>query len=244
MAHDRLAYPVSHTGISYNPVYVDWDFLVLLDVDDPELYGTERSENPTVTPLISGIIAVIKLYLCAVEIRPDKLPGNPRYGRFSPTQSFRPVSFTPSPCSADTSKSPGAHGLTLEQGLNVVQALRNVISQLPGELKLFDEDGYPITGLLPFAIARANAYMTSLFIQSIILATLSANDQSFQQPNAPHSRMEPQDAIQSQEGKHVNRRLLDLRKDIAQESFHVVVATPISALKANGIAVVGYPQRL
>ncbi|KAF5009700.1 hypothetical protein FDECE_4109 [Fusarium decemcellulare] len=238
MAHDRLAYPVSHTGISYNPVYVDWDFLVLLDVDDPELDDTERSEKPTATPLISGIIAVIKLYLCAIEIRPDKLPGNPRYGRFSPTLSFRPASFTPSSCLADTSRSPGAHGLTLEQGLNVVQALRNVICQLPDELKLFNEDGCPITGLLPFAIARANVYMTSLFIQSIILATLSANNQSFQQPNASHSRMEPQDAIQSQEGKHVNRRLLDLRKDIAQESYHIVVATPISALKANGIAVV------
>ncbi|KAJ4115344.1 hypothetical protein NW768_011196 [Fusarium equiseti] len=43
---------------------------------------------------------------------------------------------------------------------------------------------------------------------------------------------------QSEENNDINRQLLKLRKEIAQELLHVITATPISALKANGIAAV------
>ncbi|RKK30262.1 hypothetical protein BFJ66_g10307 [Fusarium oxysporum f. sp. cepae] len=226
MAHDRLTYPVPHTGISYNPACIDWDFLVLLEVDDPFPDKMELCEDSTATPLLAGFIALIKIYLCAVALGPDKIPGNPRYGQFSP------------PCPEQTSNSCGNSVLTFGQGMDIIRALRNISSQLPDELRLFNRDGHANQCTCSFSISRANIYMTSLFIQSIVLATLSANNTLFQEPNQHHHQVKPLDVFQSGESKDDNCRLGNLRKEIALESFHIITVTPISALKANGTAAV------
>jgi hypothetical protein len=188
-----------------------------------------RYQASSVTPLLAGFVALIKIYVCAVALGRDQLPGAPRYDEFSP------------PCIAGTSKSYDKTVLTFEEGLDIIQVLRNVTSQLPKELKLFDRNGHPNHCALPFAISRASVYLTSLFIQSIIVTTLSANNSLFQQSNQQYNQMEPQDATQFEDSREVNRRLLDIRRKIAQESLHIIVVTPNSALKANGIAAVGSP---
>ncbi|KAF5549825.1 hypothetical protein FMEXI_4077 [Fusarium mexicanum] len=225
--HDRLAYPVSHTGISYNPVCIDWDFLVLQEVDDAKQGDMEQSEEPGVTPLISGVIALVKLYLCAAALGLDKLPGNPRFGPFSASSS------------SETSKSPDAQRLSLEQGLDIVHAVRDVIHQLPEEFRMFNQDGIPNEGPLSFAISRAKLHITSLFIQSIILATLSANNPSFdEQDNRADGSTASKDPLFSEQSRKSEHQLFNLRKEIAQQCFHIITVTPVSALKANGIAVV------
>ncbi|KAF5968954.1 cytochrome P-450 monooxygenase [Fusarium bulbicola] len=228
MAHDRLAYPVSHTGISYNPVCIDWDFLVLQEVDDAKQGDMEQTEEPGVTPLISGVIELVKLYLCAAALGLDKLPGkNPRYGPFSASSS------------SETPKSSDAQRLSLEQGLDIVHAVRDVINQLPEELRMFNQDGNPNEGPLSFAISRAKLHITSLFIQSIILATLSANNPSFdEQDNRAEDSTASKDPRLSEESQNAEHHLFNLRKDIAQQCFHIITVTPVSALKANGIDVV------
>ncbi|CVK85514.1 uncharacterized protein FPRN_06609 [Fusarium proliferatum] len=225
-SHDRLAYPVSHTGISYNPVCIDWDFLVLQEVDDVNPGDIERSEEPRDTPLIAGFIASVKLYLCAAALGLDKLPGNPRYGPFSASSS------------SETLKSPNAQGLSLEQGLDIVRAVRDVIQQLPEEFRMFNLDGNPNKGLLSFVILRTNVHMTSLFIQSIILATLSGSNPSFQQDNRNPSSTGSEHGLLLEESQNANHQLFKLRKDIAQECCDIIIITPVSALKANGIAAV------
>ncbi|KAG4286127.1 hypothetical protein FPRO06_07387 [Fusarium proliferatum] len=231
-SHDRLAYPVSHTGISYNPVCIDWDFLVLQEVDDVNPGDIERSEEPRDTPLIAGFIASVKLYLCAAALGLDKLPGNPRYGPFSASSS------------SETLKSPDAQGLSLEQGLDIVRAVRDVIQQLPEEFRMFNLDGNPNKGLLSFVILRTNVHMTSLFIQSIILATLSGSYPSFQQDNRNPSSTGSEHSLLSEESQNANHQLFKLRKDIAQECCDIIIITPVSALKANGIAAVGFPWKV
>ncbi|KAF5610196.1 zn 2cys6 transcription factor [Fusarium subglutinans] len=226
MAHDRLAYPVAHTGISYNPVCIDWDFLVLQEVDDAKQGDMEQSEEPGVTPLISGVIASVKLYLCAAALGLDKLPGNPRYGPFSASSS------------SETSKGPDAQRLSLEQGLNIVHAVRDVINQLPEEFRMFNQDGNPNEGSLSFAISRAKLHIMSLFIQSIILATLTANNPSFEQDYRAEGSTASKDPLLSGKSQNAEHQLFNLRKDIAQQCFHIIAVTPVSALKANGIAVV------
>ncbi|KAF5540637.1 hypothetical protein FNAPI_10457 [Fusarium napiforme] len=225
-SHDRLAYPVSHTGISYNPVYIDWDFLMLQEVDDAEPGDMERSKEPRATPLIAGVIALLKLYLCAAPLGLDKLPGNPRYGPFSACAS------------SETSNGADTQRLSIEQGLDIVHTVGDVIHQLPEEFRMFDQDGNPNKVPLSFAISRAKVHMTSLFIQSIILATLSANNPSVQQGNRTGSSTGSDDALLSKESQNAHHQLLNLRKDIAQQCFHIITVTPVSALKANGIAVV------
>lgn len=226
MAHDRLAYPVSHTGISYNPVCIDWDFLVLHEVDDAEPGDKERSEEPRVTPLIAGVIALVKLYLCAAPLGLDKLPGNPRYGPFSAWSS------------SETPKSDDTQRLSLEEGIDIIHTVRDVIHQLPEEFAMFDQDGNPNKVPLSFAISRAKVHMTSLFIQSIILATLSANNPSFQQGNRTGSATASEDALLAEESQNANNQLFNLRRDIAQQCSHIITVTTVSALKVNGIAVV------
>ncbi|KAJ4009469.1 hypothetical protein NW752_009059 [Fusarium irregulare] len=226
MAHDRLTYPVPHTGISYNPSYIDWDFLILLEVDDPMPDEMEQSQDSTDTAKLAGFIALIKIYLCAISLRSQTLPGNPRYGRFSP------------PCPDQTTKNYGNGNLTFSQGMYIIQALQNITSQLPDELRLFNDHGYTKQDTRSFAIPRVNVYITSLFIQSIIFATVSANISPIEEPNQHLHRTEPLDIAQSEEINNIGRQLLKLRKGIAQELFHIITATPISALKANGIAAV------
>lgn len=230
--------------MSYNPIYVDWDFLVLLETDDLDTEDIEPSGTPTVTPLIFGLVALIKLYVCAIAFRADKLPGNPRYGRFLSSISSSPMSAASSPRSADASSHYGTHELTLEQGLSIVKDVRSVISQLPEDLKLFNSDGRTIKCTLPFAILRASVYITSLFIQSIVLATLSAKVPSSQRPNGPGSQIGSDDASQSPREKEVHHQLLELRNHVTHESFYLVVATPSAALKANGIAIVSLSGEL
>ncbi|KAI6763177.1 hypothetical protein HG531_013074 [Fusarium graminearum] len=226
MVHDRLAYPVPHTGISYNPASIDWDFLVLLEVDDPLPDEVEQSQDSAVTAMLAGFIALIKIYLCAMALQPQKLPGNPRYGQFSP------------PCPEQTSKNYGSSILTFAQGMHIIQDLQNITSQLPDELRLFNKDGYTKQDTCSFAIPRANVYITSLFIQSIIFATVSANISPIAESNQYLHQTKPSDMSQSDENNDIKRQLLKLRKGIAQQLFHIITATPISALRANGIAAV------
>lgn len=228
-SHDRLTYPVPHTGISYNPACVDWDFLVLLEVDDPIPDELEPSEDSSGTAKLAGFIALIKIYLCAMALRPQTLPGNPRYGPFSP------------PCPEQTTKNYGNGKLTFAQGIDIIKALQNIISQLPDELKLFNEHRYTDQDARSFAIPRVNVYITSLFIQGIIFATVSTNIQPTDETNRHLHHPSPLDISQTEENNDVKGQLLKLRKEIAQELFHIITATPISALKANGIAAVGSP---
>lgn len=202
---------------------------MLQEVDDAGPGDKERTEEPRATPLIAGVIALVKLYLCAAPLGLDKLPGNPLYGPF--------VAWSLS----ETPKSDDTQRLSLEQGLDIVHAVRDVIHQLPEEFRMFDQDGNPTKVPLSFAMSRAKVHMTSLFIQSIILATLSANNPSFQSGNRTGSSTGSEDALLFEESQNANHQLFNLRKDIAQQCLDVVTVTPVSALKANGIAVVGFP---
>ena len=215
-----------HTGISYNPTYIDWNFLVLLEVDDPMPDELEQCQDHAGTAKLAGLIALIKIYLCAIALRPQTLPGNPRYGQFSP------------PCPEQTSKNYGNGKLSFAQGMDIIKALQNITSQLPDELRLFNDDGYAKQDTRSFAIPRVNVYITSLFIQSIIFATVSANISPIEEPYQNLNQTEPLDMSQSAENSDIRRQLLKLRKGIAQELFHIITVTSISALKANGIAAV------
>jgi hypothetical protein len=125
--------------------------------------------------------------------------------------------------------------------MDIIQVLQNITSQLPDELRLFNEDGYTKQDTRSFAIPRANVYITSLFIQSIIFTTVSANISPIGETNQHFHQTKPLDMSQSEENNDIRRKLLKLLKEIAQELFHIITATPISALKANGIAAVGSP---
>jgi hypothetical protein len=227
--------------------HTDWEFLGLLELDD---FGTNAGTSeaaPRGTQLISGFVALVRVYLCAVDLIQDKCLGNLRYSPAPATTSLEDSSASSTLSSIysdsqhdNSQKSP----VTFETGMRVLRNLDRTLHLIPRDFKSTDEDGQFVDVSHPFAISRANISITQVYIQSIVLATLSAGTSMAVQGNGSPCHTDPGASGQLQERIFLDQELFKLGLRVAQDSSDALSANPGEALEANGRAMVSpnHPQ--
>lgn len=148
--------------MSYDPTRVDWDFLVPLEIRDENLMADPMLLPPPVPsqgghrPLITGFIALVKVFLCVGDIVSKAFPGPlPSYALSAGHLNSR---FLPELAS----RSPPSHSFatpSLESLFKVIQRLHATLNHLPDELKLPSHRGLPPVSTLtspPPAICSAS----------------------------------------------------------------------------------------
>ena len=179
-----MGFLIPQTGLSYHPSHTDWEFLLPLEVSDEELaFMTDNSGIPTSRqpPMISGFIALIKVFACVVDILDILFPGTPqRY-------SLSSISLAASLFCAEDAEWPVIPGPSrnplLDHFYRLVTRLHGVINGLPDELKPSythrpsSGGDYSISGgpSAHFAIMRTNIHVTSLYIQAMVLEMCLGN---------------------------------------------------------------------
>ncbi|KAH8879312.1 hypothetical protein GQ53DRAFT_44663 [Thozetella sp. PMI_491] len=201
--HDRILCNVPHTGLSYDPMYTDWEFLTPLEVSDEHLHLLPEDypspSDPGHRPVISGFIALTRVFLCFAGIISKSIPG--------PPLSYSMASRVGSGTEPHTSVRwymgipVSSNAPSLEIFFNVMKRLHTALEELPDELKLphrrtppassHSPDGPAGSMLQPnmgeafvpdsseqssqpstvrqFDIMRVNIHVTSLYLQSTIL---------------------------------------------------------------------------
>jgi hypothetical protein len=112
--HGRLSFIVPHTGLSFDRLHTDWEFLLPQQLDDEELdpentttrqvHSNYESPNGRPIPAISGFIALIKVFLCIVDLLSNAFPGSPSQAYAMTSGALRPLIFPENP--ADNTYTP------------------------------------------------------------------------------------------------------------------------------------------
>jgi hypothetical protein len=262
-SHDRLSFIVPHTGLSFDPVHTDWEFLLPSLVNDEDLsvdahIQMEHTNNvldhheSSQIPLISGFIALVKVFLAVVDLLSNGFPGSPPQVYSMSSGSLLPRVF-PADSTDSTSSgavpAPSRSTLSLSALLRIIKKLQSTLEELPDELKIYTLDPQlrsPSTSDLShpepqstiayqFDVMRANIHITSLYIQSTILETCSsafANSVlgSEMVTTSPGDGGSPIHTPQTQ--------LWKFRESIARELLEVLNFCSSRTLEANGSSMV------
>lgn len=137
--------------MSYNPLTIEWDFLVPMEVRDelltadPTLLPTGPNAD-THRPIISGFIALIKVFLCVGDTVSKVFTGPPP----SYALSAGPLNtrFLPELVNQTSSQSNQFPTPSLETLFTVIRRLHATINNLPEELRLPKQGDMPISSLL------------------------------------------------------------------------------------------------
>ena len=183
-----------HTGLSFDSVHTDWEFLLPSLVDDEELGGdshtlVERAngfvdhgarEHP---PLISGFIALVRVFLCVVDLLSNGFPGSPPQAYSMGSGTLRPRVFPEDLAEPLSQAAPKLSRSTLNLSglLRIIRKLQSALEELPDGLKThtLDPELRPPRGneearlavSYQFDVMRTNIHITSLYIQSTVLET-------------------------------------------------------------------------
>lgn len=208
----------------------------MLELDDIETDTGNITDTDNGPQLISGFISLVRIYLCAVDLISDRSLGSPRYKvATSSVSSITSASQLESPFHTEGLLAVSHWAsITFEAGMRVSQDLNRTIQLLPEQFKPLNTGGRHVDIPLPFSIARVSISMTKVYIQSIILATLSAALPESSSSHLPCSG----ELGQLCEGSAFQGELLKLGLAIAQESSDALSSTPVEAVEANGIAMV------
>ncbi|KAJ4303389.1 hypothetical protein N0V90_002282 [Kalmusia sp. IMI 367209] len=251
--HDRLSSVIPRTGLSFDPLRTDWQFMFPQEMDDDDIGNPGASVIPHARgasgqlPVISGFVALIRVYLCIVDLLSYGLPGfyTPIYSMS--LGSLRASTQTDQPAGTATSDST----ISLSTLLRIIKKLQSTIEQLPDELKISNLDSkLQASDVIPsaspsasscasssrenqFNIMKANIHITSLYIQSTILEACS-NAFTHAQGNIATS---PSDAGSSP-GYTPRTQVWVFRKSIAKELLEVLKFCSSRSLEANGQSVV------
>ncbi|KAF2795946.1 hypothetical protein K505DRAFT_301266 [Melanomma pulvis-pyrius CBS 109.77] len=257
--HDRLSFIVPHTGLSFDPVHTDWEFLLPSSVDDEDLtldthapiqhtngvFG--RGDNRQL-PLISGFIALVKVFLCVVDLLSNGFPGSPPQAYSMTSGSLRPRVFPEDSIDPSFSKpapAPSKTTLSLSALLRIIRKLQSTLEELPDELKIYtldpqlrSPDSYgdiQSSNLYQFDVMRANIHITSLYIQSTILETCSS---AFASSPSDTLIASPGDETRSSPGYTPQTQLWKFRESIARELLEVLNFCSSRTLEANGSSMI------
>lgn len=231
----------------YDQHHTDWEFLGLLELDDLGTDVGKSHATPGGAQLISGFVALVRVYLCAVDLVPDKCLENLRYSHAPATTSLENSPALPALSSAysySQHDNPQRSPVTFETGMRVLRNLGRTLQLIPRDFKSTDEDGQFVDVSLPFAISRVNISITKVYIQSIILATLSASTSLALPGTGSPCHTDPTTSGQLHEGISFDQELFKLGLRVAQESSDALSANPVEAVEANGTAMVSpnHPQ--
>ncbi|KAH6672147.1 hypothetical protein B0J14DRAFT_67975 [Halenospora varia] len=226
--HDRLSHITPYTLLGQNPSLTDWEFLIPLELDDDNLIPSKepsRKGEPTSTPLIAGFIALVKVFLCVLNLiteeSKNQLPSSPSTSR----QGVEPV-----PTLNNTGL--GRQVTNHANRLSIMSNLSNIINDLPPSLRDLSPPQHPrneseSTYTRQFQIMKANIHITRLYLQSSIL-------ESFTSAPAPTSSSSIDPGTPS---KGANQ-LWQSREDICRQLLEILNYCPLQTLESNGSSMV------
>ncbi|KAI8649547.1 Zn(2)-C6 fungal-type domain-containing protein [Fusarium keratoplasticum] len=156
--HSRVNDLIPPYGLHFCPRQTDWEFLLPKELSDEQLCG-ESAHSAGGTPLISGYVALVKLYLSVLDHLDEFFPSTSA----PHILSHEILSAFP----------------MLDSLLQVIQRLNTVVDQLPEPLSLplgggeaRHSDDHPTAVFQqnhPFHSMSANLYMTAIYLQSVML---------------------------------------------------------------------------
>ncbi|KAL5443388.1 hypothetical protein PMIN06_008703 [Paraphaeosphaeria minitans] len=135
---DCLSAVIPHTGLSFDPLRTDWQFMVPRELDDEDIINPVALVTGTRAylglPVISGFIALVTVYL--FDLVSSGLPG------------FYPPVYAMSFNSVRASIHPGqSRGMDATMSLNnllrIVRKVQTVLEQLPNELSISTQPQTP-----------------------------------------------------------------------------------------------------
>lgn len=246
-SHDHLSHTTPHTSLCYDPLNMDWDFMLPIDKSDNDLGSGDRFQTGTAVddgrpPIFSGFIALINTFLCIFDISFQDLGGHGSVQSASLSgRSLSPVS-----------KISAEHDVLLGQRkrlLDTITKLQKVLKGLPDELKMPSHHSSPASRNAAreespvhnsqYAIMRVNIHVTSLYLQSTLLdICLGTSAESTKSASAtvaicPGSPRYPRVLEAS-----VHCELWHLRETITTELLHVLESSTLKTLEANGLSMV------
>ncbi|KAM5368725.1 hypothetical protein ACJZ2D_009391 [Fusarium nematophilum] len=185
--HDRMDDLVPRSGLSYYPRQTDWEFLLPKGLSDEELSG-DGSPDVGSTPVISGFVALVKLYIAVFDHLEEFFPCT------SPMHVLSPGGVAGRVLRGVETYSNQAQVQStfpmLDSLLQVTQRLNTVVDQLPEALRLprdgermFATDDDTLPAFQPnhqFRAMSANIHMTAIYLQSILLEVCSERWQTYQ----------------------------------------------------------------
>jgi hypothetical protein len=255
--HDRLSFIVPHTGLSFDRLRTDWEFLLPQQVDDEELtasesatiqrHNTHKAPEARPLPVISGFVALIRVFLCVVDLLSNGFPGSPPQANAMTTGALRSMIYPGNPADGTytpTDSSQSSSTISLSALLRIIRKLQTTLEELPNELKIptLDPHLQNAHNYLCEASARthqfdtmsANIHITSLYIQSTILEACS---NAFTDPRAISHGASLDSARVAQESAP-RTQLWMFRKSIATELLAILNFCSSRTLEANGSSIV------
>lgn len=194
-------------------------------------------------PIISGFIALIKVFLCVVDLLSKGFPGSPPQAYAMTSGSLRQRIF---PHEENTTHSTDSRStVSLASLLRIIKKLQSTLDELPEELKIQTLDPQlqspsnnnesQSTRSYQFDIMRANIHITSLYIQSTILETCSS---AFRESPTDTFSTSPGDDVISSPGYTPRTQLWKFRESIARELLDMLNFCSTRTLEANGSSMV------
>ncbi|CAI6340139.1 unnamed protein product [Periconia digitata] len=257
--HDRLSFIIPHTGLSFDPLRTDWEFLLPLEVDDDALINEDlRPVSPIPgnidtpvrrpLPLISGFVALVKVFLCVVDLLSNGFPGAPPHTYAMTSGTLRTHIFPESSTGSarvDTGNALSKSSISLSALLRIIRQLQHTQEDLPQALKISNVDRQsqspPTDSEMPpdlshqFDIVRANVHITSLYLQSCIIEACS---DAFTSPQASTIVSSPGDEAGSSPKCTPRTQLWIFRKSLAKELLEVLNFCSSRTLEANGSSMI------
>ncbi|KAF1959491.1 hypothetical protein CC80DRAFT_489621 [Byssothecium circinans] len=257
--HDRLSFIVPHTGLSFDPLRTDWEFLLPYELDDEDLVAQNYAEVESINvfgspsgngplPVISGFVALVKVFLCVVDLLSNGFPGSPPQVYAMTSGTLRTQIYPDNPVDGTLTGAgiaPSKSTISLSALLRIVRKLQSTLEELPPILKISNLDpqlqsshsypSMPSALTNQFDIMRANIHITSLYIQSSILEACS---NAFTNPQTNSSSASSCDETRLSPIQTPRTQLWMFRKSIARELLEVLHFCSSRTLEANGSSMI------
>ena len=236
-----MSFTIPHTGLSYDPQRTDWDYLLPLELSDEELVdGSPASAAQSQRlAVITGFIALIKVFLCIVDLLDKSFPGPPPYfglssGRLA-TMIFKAWDGKDLPARALPDLP------VLESLFQVMTRLDATLTDLPEPLSLRNprngsprgQDEKACADMAQFEIMRANIHITAIYFQSLVLEMCLNKLQSIQ------SHTPVDDAPASSPVSTISSQLWQVKESVARELLDILSYSSALVLESNGSSMVG-----
>lgn len=129
-SHDRMSFVHAHTGLSYDPMHTDWEFL--LNVDDNAGLGLTREVST-----LTGFVANNRVFLAVADLLAEVFPGQP-YPCVLPLDK---LGFDSASRNAfhDWEPDGSLHSRKMRSFLRVRHRLVTIIENLPPALRPLDQ---------------------------------------------------------------------------------------------------------
>lgn len=186
----------------------------------------ESDDRPT--PIISGYIALIRVFICVIDTLDTSFPGPPSYYRMSHGGVAAGI------LGSEHQHPPPEEKSQLEALLQILTRLDLVLSNLPEPLQLRRDPGQERKAVdakvdderrPQFDIMRTNIHITAIYFQSLIL------EMCLSQPN-------PADLPDETGATQAGRQLWKIKESVAGELLDILNCSSPAVLEANGYSMV------